>query len=435
MQKADSDVMILGAGLSGLTAGICLQKKGYSTRIIEKRSKAGGLCGTFKADGREFVIGCNEFGQSIQKYFHDMGIPFSFKAARDQFFFSFGNFTFPSGSAMLSLLRFVPDLIRLKKAGKKLKKKELAYTYLQELLLNHVKSDRFRDFICLWAYAMGTPPDMLRLSDISAILLRKDLDYGYNKMVIPVGGPGKMVEAMTSHYRQTGGTLELNCTIHTIQRKNRLFEIVLSNGRAAKVSHVITSAGRLSEYPERSYLNLSIGMLHLSLTKDFRYPENVHTISCLPKDIALWLKQLCSGIWPDEFGFHFFKSDLKTDGDDYPVNVYFYLPIGKEKMEVEQKKGVRDFILLHMDKLLPGISGSVSYEKMVDASDFRELHDGLSPAVPGKIVVGDFEKPSMFNDRDGIYYVGNTVAPPGEHACQAVLSGMKAAEMIYADSG
>lgn len=46
--KVTYDVVIIGAGFTGLTAAFCLSKKGYKVRVLESEDYAGGLAGTFK---------------------------------------------------------------------------------------------------------------------------------------------------------------------------------------------------------------------------------------------------------------------------------------------------------------------------------------------------------------------------------------------------
>lgn len=47
-------VIILGAGISGISAGYHLKKKGISSVVVEKDDNWGGLCGNFKIDGFRF---------------------------------------------------------------------------------------------------------------------------------------------------------------------------------------------------------------------------------------------------------------------------------------------------------------------------------------------------------------------------------------------
>ena len=50
-------VVIIGAGMGGLTAALRLAQQGLSVRIIEARPEAGGLASAFEKDGFVFDAG------------------------------------------------------------------------------------------------------------------------------------------------------------------------------------------------------------------------------------------------------------------------------------------------------------------------------------------------------------------------------------------
>lgn len=54
MNKYDYDVVIIGAGISGLVCGCYLAKAGLKTLIVEKNYKPGGYCTSFKRNGFHF---------------------------------------------------------------------------------------------------------------------------------------------------------------------------------------------------------------------------------------------------------------------------------------------------------------------------------------------------------------------------------------------
>lgn len=56
-QKAQKKIIIIGGGLSGLSAGIFGQKNGFLTEIFEKNPVPGGLCRTWVRDGN-LIDGC-----------------------------------------------------------------------------------------------------------------------------------------------------------------------------------------------------------------------------------------------------------------------------------------------------------------------------------------------------------------------------------------
>ena len=62
------DVVVIGAGIGGLSAGLHLVDKGYRTLILESHTRPGGLCTSFARDGFTFdtcihwLVGCGEGG-------------------------------------------------------------------------------------------------------------------------------------------------------------------------------------------------------------------------------------------------------------------------------------------------------------------------------------------------------------------------------------
>ena len=53
----DTEVIVIGAGLGGLSAAISLASEGYHVRILEKNDKIGGKLNVLKKDGFTFDLG------------------------------------------------------------------------------------------------------------------------------------------------------------------------------------------------------------------------------------------------------------------------------------------------------------------------------------------------------------------------------------------
>ena len=60
----DADVVIIGAGMAGLTCGCLLAQKGVRVLMIEKNQKVGGCCTSFQKDGFSFDLSVQSVGES-----------------------------------------------------------------------------------------------------------------------------------------------------------------------------------------------------------------------------------------------------------------------------------------------------------------------------------------------------------------------------------
>ena len=59
----DADIIIIGAGMGGLTCGCLLTQKGLKVLIVEKNEKGGGCCSSFEKDGFSFDLSVQSLGE------------------------------------------------------------------------------------------------------------------------------------------------------------------------------------------------------------------------------------------------------------------------------------------------------------------------------------------------------------------------------------
>ena len=69
------EVIIIGAGVGGLSTAIYLAKNGFKVTVFEKNANAGGRCGNFTKDGHRFDIGATllMMPDIYRRTFADMG--------------------------------------------------------------------------------------------------------------------------------------------------------------------------------------------------------------------------------------------------------------------------------------------------------------------------------------------------------------------------
>ncbi len=85
------DVIIIGAGLSGLLSGVYLSNKGLRVCLLDKNKKTGGMIQPFKREGFYFETGMNFFGAAKKKQiqnslFKIFGINDEFKVSEIEYF-------------------------------------------------------------------------------------------------------------------------------------------------------------------------------------------------------------------------------------------------------------------------------------------------------------------------------------------------------------
>jgi phytoene desaturase len=74
----DYDVIVIGAGLGGISAGALLAKQGRRVLVLEQSERIGGCCSTFEKNGFHFDVGASiiEIIQPIEQAFQLLGTTF-----------------------------------------------------------------------------------------------------------------------------------------------------------------------------------------------------------------------------------------------------------------------------------------------------------------------------------------------------------------------
>lgn len=417
------DVIVIGAGLAGLSAAINLQQAGYKVLLLEKNSRAGGLCGTFKLNNYEFVIACNDFCGKVINIFKAFGVETEFCKSRMRFYMKDTIIDIPpTFNTIYQLFKNVPDLVRL---FLHLKKGILPNETL-ETLGNRCRNQTLSEFVKSFSYPFGMVPEDILIMQLKEEF-SKQYQYKSETTYAPVHGPAAMVEGLLKKYYDLGGELHLNTICLDIHTKKEEKQIETSKG-CYRAARVINSQFRYDLYPNNFKPGLAISKFCVVVKKSCVFPKGYHTIIYFPENLTNWLSQIDQCKQPVEFGFHFFPSPVHLANDYYCINIYFYLPRGLNNPSFQQIATAKNYIFKKIEDILPGFLNAIIYSKFISVGDFQSRHDLSSVVSP--IIDPHFIKPDNYDKEKDIYYIGNSVYPPGNHAGAAMLSAMIVAEQV-----
>lgn len=427
MDALDYDVLVVGAGLGGLSTGLHLQQQGLRVALLERLDRVGGLCGTYRHRGHEFVIACNDFGLGIRKFCRALELPLHFHKCRTRVHYRRRVFSMPPrASTLLRLSPYWAELRAYVKALSAARADRCSRTPdLQSLVDGAVRTPELRDLLKLPAYLMGITPSRFR---VDALHDEFEFGYGYWQPMSPEGGPQHVADTLAGEFVRRGGTLLLETDYHGWEQMTDHKRIRTSRGEL-RCRNLVSTQQQPGYYPEHLERGLPISMCGLVLDAAFSFPHRVHTCIHYPPGISDWSEALYRGEYPREFGFHIFKSDLPHNGLRFTANVYFYLPKGVQSLAPGEEKHLEAYLLNRLDHMLPGIQAAVKDLHFVLPEEFSARHQ-LNGRVMPVITPPGLPKPDNYHAELGIYFAGASAWPPGDHAGAALRSGQAVASRI-----
>ncbi|MFH1233322.1 MAG: NAD(P)/FAD-dependent oxidoreductase [Patescibacteria group bacterium] len=254
-KKYDYDVVIIGAGISGLVCGCYLAKGGLKTLIVEKNSQAGGYCTSFSRKGFYFDSCAHAFSslskngvfrkickelellsevQFIRNNPSDIVITSTTKLK----FFNDVNETIKSWQRV-----FPEDRREIKKFFKFIDQTNQFFGYrsktFKEVLNDFFKNSKITTILSLTiSSTVGVSAD--KLSAIMGLLLLKEFifDGGY----YPKGGMQEFVDILTKKIKEFKGDVLCNKSVQKINLKNGKVEGVLLDDRTDFTAKYVVSA-------------------------------------------------------------------------------------------------------------------------------------------------------------------------------------------------
>ena len=255
--QKDYDVVIIGAGISGLVCGCYLAKAGMKVLIAEQHYKPGGYCTSFKRRGFTFDAAAHSFGSyreggnmklilkalnldkrlKIKRYTpSDIIISPDYKIT----FWSDINKTikelqdaFPDEAKNIS--NFISHLTTFKPIDFAILRNK---TY-KELLDNYFNDNKLKAILSIPIFGNGAlPPSLISAFTGSKIFREFILDGGY----YPEGGMQVLSDALAEKFKELGGELQLSCSAKKIKVKNnRVSGVILENKEFIPAKYVVSN--------------------------------------------------------------------------------------------------------------------------------------------------------------------------------------------------
>ncbi len=330
------DVIIIGAGMGGLTAAALLAKKGLKTLLLEKEDQAGGYVVSFKRHGfifdatGAFVGGCHEKGE-FYRILDEIGVhqeiefipvhhvrniypgfevhlrPGGFRSYTDALFDLFPKEE-KGLKTYLSMVKRIGEEIESYSEITTLQRIFFPF-YFRNLVRFHRSSHKaildklFKGEeikMALHSLPVTEPPSRLSFLFL-AVMINKALIEG---VFYPKGGMGKIPEAMANAFLRSGGNIHLQTEVDQVLTKN------------GRVKGVRTRGGERVEAPlviSNINPNLLVKMLPVESGRLFaeKWSHLEYSLSCFVLYLATDLDLRAMGL--PYFTYLRFLSDLEEE--------------------------------------------------------------------------------------------------------------------------
>jgi phytoene dehydrogenase-like protein len=442
-------IIIIGAGLGGLSAAAYLLKAGYKPIIIEKTSYPGGRCYIRNIHGRDFNIGALYIGEKapeiLKEYFN---INFSFEYFRIGVKVGNQYISIPfdyialkelrkSGISLLNLIKFfikTPGLF-----GSRLFEK---YKSVGELINYLTNEELIRKLGYILFGVLGLSPYRIP-SHFMKMGLNTDGPIVGNPVHI-LGGNRKIADHLVDYILKLGGTIKFEEEVQKIIINKNIARSIVTNKNEYETDFVIsntdikTTVLKLigsNELPP-DYIKriikikkpMQVISIFLIISKKQNFPEN-HEIFFKAENPIENFEMLENGIYVEKPMFVVqIPSILDNDGGDHYATLQFYAPRGELDIKSIMKQ-VEWILSEGMDQIIPGLSKNIITYSVYDPIKY-ENEFGLKPYVYG--LSPDIDNPRFLRQTpiSNIFCVGDSVKPDRPSVPQVLQSGIYCAQEI-----
>ncbi len=428
------DVLIIGAGMSGLAAGIRLAYYGKKVCILEKHYRVGGLNSFYSRDGHKFDVGLHAMTNYVPKGIKATPLPKLLRQLKLKVE------DFALCQQRMSVVKFPEKTLRFNN--------NLDF-FAQEVVENFpAQADNFQKLLKTIseydALALDAKPisacevvssiisDPLLIDMIFCPLMyygnaqENDMEFGqfvimFNSIFCegfarPQAGVRQILDVLVKKYKDNGGELRLKCGVQSIQVANSKVEsILLDNGEVLTADKIISSAGYvetmrlLSDYDPTRF-KCDVGQLSF-----------IEFIMILDRELAEMGYDTTITFFNNSDKFNYRKPDDLVDVSSgvicCPNNFHFESPLPEAMIRVTnmanfdlwnklgeeeykaQKAAWLETTLKEVVKFVPDFRDSIVYSDVFTPKTIYRFTSHLNGAVygtPNKIKTGRTHLDNLF---------------------------------------
>lgn len=491
----DKSVIIVGAGIAGLTAGFYARKNGFKTTIYESHNIPGGLCTAWKINGYKFDISMHMVTGSksgpLNQLWKELGVTKNFEFHYHQKAMQIEGMgrklTISSDKRqvlndMLAIspedeklikeyvnLIFGPDLVgaaslkapELKTVFDKLKAIPAILPVLPTFLKykSSVIQDfcgRFKDPFLREATRFFIDSPGWPMPEFPMAIMTGFMKSGVTEAGTPLGGSQKVALHIAKQYENMGGSFRYNCRVESLVTENdKVTGIVLDDGTIDKADMVIWAGdghtlifdilgGKYVNdkirnmyekwIPVKPVLHLAIGVNRdLSGEPHSTIFKPVEAITIADKEYK-WLSVM----------HHCFDKSMAPEGKSavevwYATDYDYWNELSKDRQQYDaEKKRIADYTIAQLDKRWPGFASQVEVVDVPTPVTYYRYTGNWKGSPDGWYITSenwtDMQFLRSLPGLDGLYTIGQWTAP-FTGTIMAATSGRQIIELICKKEG
>lgn len=416
--SAKYDAIIIGAGMSGLAAGIRLAMYDKKVLILESHVIPGGLNSYYQRAGREFDVGLHaltnfakksERGAPMTKLLKQLRLPYEALKLCEQ---SHSKIVFPGHTLHFTneferfesdiAANFPEDIDGFRALAQKVREfNDVAldnpYLPAREVLKNFIKDQTLLEMILcpLLIYGSAWEDDM----DFSQFVIMFKALY-FEGLARPLGGVRTIIDLLTDRYQELGGEIRYRARVEKIHTDaGAVRAVTLKNGETIETNRVLSSAG----HPETMNM-VEANTNSLPRSGNLSFCESIFVLNKTPVDLG---EEATLIFYNNRETYHYRKPENLYDDQSAVIclpnnyqnsgleegwaratfianyNLWNELKTTDKALYREKKEAVATSALKLMNQFMPGIKDASLFSDVFSPTTVTRYTSHFSGAVYG----------------------------------------------------